>query len=227
MKLSAKLSQGTCVCLFLLCAAAAQKAPTIDVGVIVPTEVVNAETVSASIVTNPRDFAGIAGLQVIPAQLPRVTGGDAANPLHDYLIDGIPGHAPQPADQPFSFTATPNLVLQVKSAHAASGPQVNVSIPISFRTGVTPRSFEGFRMPPISLPGGMQLIHGPFSGDSGDTSVEIGSNAARIWCESPRALYFNIPANTPLGANLVTINDRGTRRVSRRGRLRWRCRLTG
>lgn len=209
MKLSAKLSQGTCICLFLLCAAAAQKAPTIDVGVLVPTEVVTGETLSASIVTNPRDFAGIAGLRVIPAQLPRVTGGDTANPLHDYLIDGIPGRSPQPADQPFTFAATPNLMLQVKSARPGSGPQVNVSIPVSFPGGVTPRSFEGFRMPPISLPGAMQLIRGPFSGDRSTTSVEIGSNAARIWCESPRALYFNIPANTPIGANLVTINDRG------------------
>jgi hypothetical protein len=201
MKLGLKLALAL-VCSFA-CNAIAQKAPVIDVGVVVPTEVITGEMVSASMVTNPRDFAGIAGLEVVPAKLPGVSAGDAANPLHNYLVNGTP------ADQPFTFTVSPNVVLQVRSANPASQPQINVDIPVFFPGAITPRSFEGFRMGPMSLPGAMQLIHGPLSGDSSHTSVDVGGKAARIWCESPRALYFNVPAAAPVGPNVVTVNDHG------------------
>ena len=145
--------------------AIAQKAPMVDVGVVVPSQVVTSETISASIVTNPRDFSGIAALKVVPAQLPGIPGVSAAELLKRYKVQ--PGDSSPffPANGPFSFQATGNVVLRITRSDIENGPVSTIQIPQTpFGGSRTPD--HGFRMPPLALAGGLHLIHGPLSGSS-------------------------------------------------------------
>jgi hypothetical protein len=55
------------LCCFFHLQVAAQKASTLDVGIVMPTQVNSGETISASLVTNPGDYATIQGLRVVPS----------------------------------------------------------------------------------------------------------------------------------------------------------------
>jgi hypothetical protein len=100
--------------LISLCAcAAAQKASLIDVGVVSPRQVITGEMISATMVSNPRDFAGIATLQVTPAQLPGIPGVSAADLLKRYKVQAGDSTSYLPADGPFSFRATNDLQLKI------------------------------------------------------------------------------------------------------------------
>jgi len=83
----------------------AQKQPMVDVGVVLPQDVITGETVSGSMVVNPNDYAGISGLHVVKGQVPGVAGSTPANLLSNYSLQ-IGGGAAGQADRPFSFTVT-------------------------------------------------------------------------------------------------------------------------
>jgi hypothetical protein len=53
----------------------------VDVGVVLPQDVITGEKVSGSIVINPSDCANIPGLHVVKGQLPGVAGSTPANLL--------------------------------------------------------------------------------------------------------------------------------------------------
>jgi hypothetical protein len=93
-------------------AAHGQKAPMVDVGVVVPRDVITGETVSGSVVTNPNDFANIAGLRVVKGQIPGVAGATPANLLSNYSLR-IADNAVLPAGHPFRFTVTKDLSVRI------------------------------------------------------------------------------------------------------------------
>ena len=93
-------------------AAGAQKAPLVDIGVIVPRDVITGETVSGSVVTNPNDYINIAGMRVVKGQLPGVPGATPANLLSNYSLRMADG-AVLPADHPFKFTVAKDLTIRV------------------------------------------------------------------------------------------------------------------
>src|SRR5690349_21675733 len=92
--------------------AAAQKAPLVEVGVILPRDVLTGETVSGSIVTNPNDFIKIAQLRVVKGQLPGVPGATPANLLQNFSLRIADG-AILPADHPFRVTVAKDVSIRI------------------------------------------------------------------------------------------------------------------
>src|SRR6476646_7791843 len=87
----------------------AQKPPMVDVGVVVPQDVITGEMVSGSIVVNPSDYANIPGLHVVKGQVSGVAGSTPANLLGNYSLQIGSTGTTLPADHPFSFTVTNEL----------------------------------------------------------------------------------------------------------------------
>src|SRR5207253_10628352 len=74
---------------FTACSAAlanAQKPPMVDVGVVLPQDVITSEIVSGSVVVNPSDYATIPGLHVVKGQVPGVAGSTPAKLLSFYSL---------------------------------------------------------------------------------------------------------------------------------------------
>src|SRR6478609_4846255 len=72
--------------LILPALAHAQKPPMVDVGVVLPQDVITGETVSGSVIVNPSDYANIPGLHVVTGQVPGVAGSTPANLLSNYSL---------------------------------------------------------------------------------------------------------------------------------------------
>src|SRR6478752_5514699 len=98
--------------LVLSAIANAQKPPMVDVGVVLPQDVITGETVSGSVIVNPSDYANIPGLHVVKGQIPGVAGSTLANLLSNYSLQ-IGSGAAAPADHPFSFTVTNELPIHI------------------------------------------------------------------------------------------------------------------
>ena len=64
----------------------AQKPPMVDVGVVLPQDVITGETISGSVIVNPSDYANIPGLHVVKGQVPGVAGSTPANLLSNYSL---------------------------------------------------------------------------------------------------------------------------------------------
>lgn len=184
----------------------------VDVGVVAPTQVVSGETISAAMVANPRDFSGIAALQVIPAQVPGIPGVSSADLLHHYKVLAGGGTNYLPADGPFSFQATDSVTLQITRSDLENAPVTTARIPLSFSHAPSPSSSDyGYSTPPVTQPGLVQLIHGPLSGDSTQTQLKVNGTEAKILAESPRELFCLVPQALQPGPAEWTLQDSGRR----------------
>jgi hypothetical protein len=177
-----------------------------SIGVVIPKDLARGEQASGSVVLNPGSYTNIPGVRVITAGAPAQAGG-AGPALNHYQIE-LNGliHA---ADYPFVFTTGDFLGLRLK---AEGGPEIQpININLAPAPGSTWSQPSQFTAPPIAQAGSLQIIHGPFSGDSSQTSVNINGSEARVIAESPRALFYLIPDNIPPGPAEVDLKERQQR----------------
>jgi hypothetical protein len=184
----------------------AQKPPMVDVGVVLPQDVITGETVSGSVIVNPSDYANIPGLHVVKGQVPGVAGSTSANLLSNYSLQ-IGSGAAAPADHPFSFTVTNELPVRIFRTGGRADEGWSTTIPLSPASGQSSPPPKNFSMPPLNLAGALQRIHGPFSGDGNRTVIRVNNLPARLLVESPRGAYCFLPADLKPGPADWTIND--------------------
>ena len=196
-----------CLLMALSAGANAQKGPLVDVGVIVPRDVITGETVSGSVVTNPNDYISIPGLRVFKGQVPGVPGATPANLLSNFSLRIADG-AVLPADHPFRFTVAKDLTIRVFRTGGREDEGWSTRIPL-LTDGAAPAFplTKIFSMPPLNLAGALQRIRGPFSGDSTRTIISVNGVAVRLLAESPRGVYCLIPGDLPPGPADWTIHD--------------------
>ncbi|HEV8184048.1 MAG TPA: hypothetical protein VGQ61_16830, partial [Candidatus Angelobacter sp.] len=184
----------------------AQKQPMVDVGVVLPQDVITGETVSGSIVVKPSDYETIPGLHVVKGQVPGVAGSTPANLLSNYSLQ-IGGGAAGQADHPFSFTVTNELPIRIfrTGGRAEDGWSATIPLTSGGKAGLPiPKNFS---LPPLNLAGAIQRIHGPFSGDGNRTVIRVNNLPAKLLAESPRGAYCFLPADLPPGPMDWTIHD--------------------
>ncbi|HXA84532.1 MAG TPA: hypothetical protein VNZ47_05625 [Candidatus Dormibacteraeota bacterium] len=191
----------------------AQKPPMVDVGVVLPQDVITGETVSASIVVNPSDYATLPGLHVVKGQVAGVAGSTPTNLLSYYSLRIDVSATTVPADHPFSFIATNGLLITIFRTGGKADDGWSTTIPLSPTSGQSFPAPKNFSMPPLNLAGALQRIHGPFSGDSNHTVIRVNNLPARLLIESPRGAYCFIPASVPPGTAdwVITDHERSVR----------------
>src|SRR5579859_2645105 len=131
----------TVLSLILPVIASAQKPPMVDVGVVLPEDVITGETVSGSIVVNPSDYATIPGLHVVKGQVPGIAGSTPANLLSFYSLQIGVAPATQ-ADHPFSFTVTNELPIRIFRTGGPADEGWSTTIPLQSDGGLPmPKNF--------------------------------------------------------------------------------------
>ena len=194
--------KGLALCFVLVCLSTISLAQS--AGVLLPQNVGIGEQASGSIVLNPNDWQNVAGIRVIPFQLPNSSANAAPN-LSDYLVEINPGQS-FPASGAFSFKVEQNLKLMIKSAGASKAQPVTLNIPFPSAAITAPP--QGFTTSPIAMGGLMQTIRGPFQGDASNASVLLNNLAAPIIAESQSSLFYLAPENTPAGSADVLVKDK-------------------
>jgi len=184
----------------------AQKPPMVDVGVVVPQDVITGEAVSGSIVVNPDGYANLPGLHVVKGQIPGVAGSTPANLLSNYSLQ-IGSGAATPADHPFSFTVTNELPIRIFRTGGRADEGWSTTIPLSPISGQSFPAPKTFSLPPLNLAGALQRIHGPFSGDCNRTVIRVNNLPAKLLAESPRGAYCFLPSDLKPGPADWTIHD--------------------
>jgi hypothetical protein len=128
----------------------AQKPPMVDVGVVLPQDVITGETVSGSIIVNPNDYAAIPGLHVVKGQVPGVAGSAPANLLGNYSLRIGVSATTLPADHPFSFIVSNELLVTMFRTGGKADEGWSTTIPLSPTIGQNFPTPKNFSLPPLN-----------------------------------------------------------------------------
>ncbi len=176
-------------------------------GFVVPGQVYPGERVSGSMVANPAEYEGIAGVRVTRVTLPPESAGEGLT-LADWRVQ-VRGESPQSADGPVVFTVPPGgSVLNIMFEQTGSSPR-SVSVPIDFPESTakkqkTPAYFEAAA---LCLKGQLCTVHGPFLQESTKTFAAFEDRPAPVVAETPDTAYIRIPDLTLPGPRPLFITQ--------------------
>jgi hypothetical protein len=175
-----------------------------EVGLVLPSQVRPGVRVSGSVVENPSDYEGTPGITVTPVSLPLTSPG-APFALSGWTVE-LPGHPPQPADQPIVLTISSRQAEVAVLFRQKGSPESSVSKTISIPRSSAARSKRpaSYLAPAICVKHQPCEVRGPFSGDSSQTFAAFGTWPAQVLAETPDTAYLAIPDRTEPGtASLV------------------------
>ncbi len=178
-----------------------------EVGLILPARIHPGDRVSGSVVEDPSDYEGLAGLLVTRVALPLAPSG-AASSLSGWMVE-MSGEPPQPANGPLSLTVPPGqleLAVLFRQADNAGSP-VSKAISIPHTAPAKTKTPTSYLAPALCLKGQPCVIHGPFSGNSTKTFVAVEERPARIVAETSDAAYVAIPDRTEAGLRPLVIAE--------------------
>jgi len=184
---------------------------TMLVGIVLPEGCLPGHTCSASLVTNPDDFADTPGIAVREIQVPdhRTTGGHAT--LRG-LVVATNLEKDQPAAGPIAFKAPergspPLLDLTVAIAEL---PNEIVDVPVG---QLPPERTRGRRehpsMPPIVPDSGVLIVRDRFTGDSRETQIKVNGSEVPSLAQSQSVLAIAPREALHSGKNDVEITNGG------------------
>jgi len=173
------------------------------IGVVLPRDARPGDRISASVVTDPAPYEDVPGLRVIPVD----TGASFALSELQIKLGDVriqPASGPLVVVVPRDGGKIPVSVL--KAGRTIAEKQVTLA-----PGGVAPsRASHGeFTMPSVCAIDRVQAIHGPFGGDSTQTSIDVARSRARVLAESPYAAYFELPDDISPGTRQVKLREAG------------------
>ncbi|HEY0377056.1 MAG TPA: hypothetical protein VGC87_08870 [Pyrinomonadaceae bacterium] len=176
-----------------------------SVGVVYDRNGRTGDQVTLSLTNDPQRYENIPGLGVVI-----IINGSVGGNLEGVAVNLGDGRQ-QPASQPLTFqlSETASNIPVSLSSQGNPTPFAQGSVPVRpgglttsvARTG-SPRDF---RTPPVCQD--MSFISGPLSGDGHVTRVMVDNQPAMIIAESPRTVYFDLPAGTSAGPHQLTVQD--------------------
>jgi hypothetical protein len=178
-----------------------------EVGFVMPAQLYPGERASGSVVANPAEYEGTAGVMVTKVAMPLESAGEAST-LAGWTVE-MPGEGPQRADGPIAFTvprAGSELNITLKqtgnSAHSVSRL---ISFPQS--SGKKQKAPGSFEAAALCLKGQLCTVRGPFSGDTGKTFAAFEDRPATVLAETPDTAYIRIPDLTEPGPRPLFIAE--------------------
>lgn len=97
------------------------------------------------------------------------------------------------------------LVLRDSEGNALSRTVAPIQSGLSPALGPGP---EDFALPAVGQAGHPVRVDGPFDGDGGSTRIAIGESPTGVLAESPRAAFFQAPADQ-VGLHPITVTENG------------------
>ncbi|MGH9592314.1 MAG: hypothetical protein ACRD5L_04430, partial [Bryobacteraceae bacterium] len=192
-------------------------------GIVTPADARPGEEVSGSLVLDPKNYQGVPGLRVTTVELPLDRDDNGQPSLRGVVVDTGDGQ-PQQADQAMKLKLPSHLRDEVDAVRLLfhrqdqTTSQVSAVIPggpVTMMEGevASTGSAGDFSAPPVASSGTVQLVHGPFDGNSATTEVHVDGTPAHVLAETPRACYYKLPPGLSPGAHKVTLK-KGSHSVS-------------
>ena len=179
------------------------------IGLVLPTDCHPGDTLTGTVVLNPKDYEGIPALRVVELQVPLEYGADGKPTLHGVTVDLGSGHG-QPADGPITCTIPKDGSKISVTVGRTDTPQPIAKTDVPVKAQPPAASAPRYVTPPVCVNnGGPQVIRGPFSGNGSTTNIEVGGRPALVIAETPREVYYNLPEGTAAGDNTVVVHERG------------------
>jgi hypothetical protein len=183
------------------------------IGLRVPTDLRGGDQVSVTVSTDPRREPESPAIRMIEFQVPLEKEAGGASSLSGVVVD-LPNQPSQPADQPVSFRVDPRMPsipvrVRREDDPGSGAPRRDIPVLPDRPSGGVPAEPD---TPPVCTRGRLDVVRGDLGGDARRTRISIGGRPAAIAVETPRAVYFWVPVDAPLGENTLTIDDRGRRR---------------
>ncbi|MDQ2980104.1 MAG: hypothetical protein M3R62_12880 [Acidobacteriota bacterium] len=185
------------------------KKTSILIGVVLPTDCHPGDTVTGTVVLNPKDYEGIPALRVVELQVPLESGADGKPTLHGVTVELGSGHG-QPADGPITCTIPKDGSKISVTVGRTDTPQqiARTDVSVIPQSPVAPA--PQYETPPVCVNNGRpQVIHGPFSGNGSTTNIEVGGRPGLVIAETPREVYYSLPGGTAAGDNTVVLHESG------------------
>ncbi|MBV8206534.1 MAG: hypothetical protein JO041_07065 [Acidobacteria bacterium] len=186
------------------------------VGVVLPSDTQPGEVASATVVTDPADYADVPGLKVVEATVPLATDSHGTVSLDGVVLQTPDGHRQPATGRVLLQTAASATELALNflrsgedSPLAAKTVELTRPAGAAVSTTATPATaaVSDYHASPVCGEGALQVIHGPLGGDSSVTRVLVDDKPGAIVAENRRAVYWRLPENTAPGAHRLVLQE--------------------
>ncbi len=177
------------------------------VGLVLPSDALPDEVVSASLVTDPKRYADIPGLRVIQFEAPL----QRSAPLQGVLFETGLSSFPQNADHCVTLTLPrpgERLRLTLRRKQIAPPILTNDFLLPPVAPIRAPFAKDAIEMPPVLVNGAVQVMRGSFARSANFTSIDVSGRPAVIVAQTSRAVYWRLPEGVTAGAVKITLEDR-------------------
>jgi hypothetical protein len=177
-------------------------------GIVLPRDARAQGEISGLVVPDPAKYENIPGLQVV------LVPSTSAGTLEGVVIDLGDGRK-QPGNKPLTLKLPDQvapMMVSVFLSDQLGHPIARSTLPIA-SAPATPASVAAAgplhcTMPPVTTPGGVQVIHeanNRMSGDSTTMNVVVDDKPATIVAATPGAVYWGVPETLAPGPHQVTL----------------------
>jgi hypothetical protein len=189
--------------------------PTV-VALVVPADVRPGDTVSGSLVMDPKEYDKIPAVRVVLMELPLENGEDGKPTLRGVVADTGDGRL-QPVDHGLKFRLpdkTFERINQIRTLFRRGNNPVSIAtqqVPLGAaapgleKVAQMTGKASDFESPAVAPATSLNVIRGPFDGNSETTLIEVNGKRARVIAETPRATYYKLPSGLPPGPNKVAL----------------------
>ena len=181
------------------------------VGVVLPSDTRPGDTITGTVVTDPKTYEGNPALRVVEVTVPVEVDQTGKKSLHGIVVD-VGDQPPMPADTPLVFKVparTTSIPVTVHREETPS-PATPTKVPVETKTTEKPATPARYETPSAYTETPIQVLSGKFGGDRNFTQVEMGGKPADVVAESPRAVYWKMPDDVPAGPSRVVVRDNQT-----------------
>ncbi|PYR57608.1 MAG: hypothetical protein DMF85_13185 [Acidobacteria bacterium] len=192
----------------------AQSTTATLVGVVLPSDARPGDTITGTVVTDPKPYRDIPALRVVETTVPLLRNPEGKATL-EHLDLSLGDGFSQPADQPVTVTLPPqgtSLPIEI-ARDDESEPLFTQKVPIASppaSPAVAQARAPRYETPAVAVTGAVQVIRGPLSGDARAISIDVDAEPARMVAATPRAIFWQLPDHTAAGRHVVSLHDGGT-----------------
>ena len=186
------------------------KTSSVLVGVVLPADSRPGDTITGTVVNDPKTYEGNPALRVVEQTVPLAVDEGGKASLHGVVVD-VGDRPSMPADAPLTYTvpshATSIPIIVYRTGTPPSTPE---KVPVETRVTEKPSPPVRYQTPSAYTDSPVQVVTGKFGGDANFTQVEMAGKPADVVAESPRAVYWKMPEGVQPGSNEVVVKDGST-----------------
>jgi hypothetical protein len=182
------------------------------VGLVLPADLRAGDTYSALVIPDARRYDGVPGVRVVPVAVPIAVTSD-----HEPLVESLAVETQEgvwPASTVFTGRVAPGSSAVSVTVHGADASASPAVVDVRLGPPGTKPAPAVSETPASCVAGSLSLVRGAFDGVAATTRINLSGVDATLVVETPRASFWQAPADTPPGAHVLSVTE-GTATISR------------